>query len=99
VLMAIGWFWAAVGAAMVVWLMERKTADDVASVERGKDVVIRGGHADLAFAVCTLVPLAAPVFLVKACGGGGFIQGVFIVVGALFMSLATLVGLVLIGAV
>ncbi len=91
----IGWIWAAVGAAMVAWLMERQAAVDRAALDRGEILVVRGEDSSLAFAVCALFPIAAPFFLAKARGGKGFLEGVLILVGATFMNFVTLVGLLL----
>lgn len=76
-----GWVWAALGAALVVKLIEQATAESVVAVERGEDVSPRGADANLAFVTCTLCLFAAPLFLMKSRGSKGFVEGSLIVGG------------------
>jgi hypothetical protein len=94
-LFVIGWIWAAVGAACVAWLVERQATREAAALERGEDVVIRGGDWSLAFVVCFLFLIAAPFVLAKARGARGFLEGLGIVLGAWVGCTATIVGLAL----
>jgi hypothetical protein len=90
-----GLIWAAVGAAMVAWLIERGVAEDRAALERGEDVAMRGGDPTLAFVVCTGFLLAAPFFLLHARGARGFVEGSLILGGAAVMNMVSLVALTL----
>lgn len=88
-----GLIWAAVGAAMVAWLIERGVVEDTAALERGEEVAMRGGDPALAFAVCTGFLLAAPFFLLHARGARGFVEGSLILGGAAVMNMVTVVAL------
>ncbi|MBX7197548.1 MAG: hypothetical protein K1X94_36215 [Sandaracinaceae bacterium] len=89
----ISWIWTALAAALVAWLMERGISESVEAVERGEDVPLRRGDPTFAFVVCFLFLISAPFFLAQARGGRGFVEGVFIVLGATALSTASVVGL------
>ncbi|MBN8609329.1 MAG: hypothetical protein J0L92_02005 [Deltaproteobacteria bacterium] len=94
--MAIGWMWAAVGAAVVAWLVERQNQADVVAADRGETVALeRAVDASVAFAVCALFLIAAPFVLAKARGARGFLEGLGILFGAWVGCTATIVGLAL----
>lgn len=94
--MVIGWIWAAMGAALVAWLIERQNQADVAAADRGETVAIgRSVDASLAFVVCGLFLVSAPLVLGRARGVRGFFEGLGIVVGAWVGCVATIVGLAL----
>lgn len=94
-MMVIGCIWAAIAAGMVAWLVEQRATEEAAAIERGEDVVIRGGDWSLAFAVCFLFLVAAPFVLARARGARGFLEGLGILVGAWMGCFATIVGLAL----
>jgi hypothetical protein len=85
--------WAAVGAAVVAWLIERGVVEDTAALERGEEVAVRGGDPTLAFVVCTGFLVAAPFFLLHARGARGFVEGSLILGGAAVMNMVTVFAL------
>jgi drug/metabolite transporter (DMT)-like permease len=86
--MLIGAVWAAVGAAVVAWLLaKQQDADQHVDCSR----VLEPGSA---FVLCTAFLLAAPIVLARARGNRGALEGLGILVGCWALSVASSIALV-----
>jgi hypothetical protein len=93
--MLIGAVWAAVGAAVVAWLLAKQQDADQHALDRGEDVdcsrVLEPGSA---FVLCTAFLIAAPIVLARARGNRGALEGLGILVGCWALSVASSIALV-----